>query len=77
MSKILSEAVRCQYAIVEFLAEIHPHLPPYWYILEGDDLGSIAFLFGLSAKDLRTLFVGAGILKSKGEGFETKKDVFH
>jgi len=46
MSEALSEAGLCQYAIVEFLVDIHHHLPPYWYILEGDDLGSVDFLFG-------------------------------
>jgi hypothetical protein len=40
-------------AILEFLTEVHPLLPPYWYKLDGDDVGSLAFLFGLAQKSWR------------------------
>jgi hypothetical protein len=67
MSEPLSEAALCREAIAEFLTEIHPLLPPYWYKLDGDDVGSLAFLFGLSQAKLEALFLRAGILKRKGE----------
>ena len=67
MSKLLSEAALCQEAVAEFLTEIHPLLPPYWYKLDGDDVGSLAFLFGLTQAKLEAFFLQAGILKPKGE----------
>jgi hypothetical protein len=52
---VAQEAYEARYAIVEFLADVHTIMPPYWYKLEGDDLGSVACLFGLSEPDLMTL----------------------
>jgi hypothetical protein len=67
MSAPPSEAVRCREAIAEFLTSIHPLIPPYWYKLQHDDVGSLAFLFGLSEAELEALFLRAGILKQKGK----------
>jgi hypothetical protein len=40
-------------AILEFLTEVHPfYLHTGWYKLDGDDVGSLAFLFGLAQKKL-------------------------
>jgi hypothetical protein len=55
-------------AIAEFLTSIHPLLPPYWYKLQCDDVGSLAFLFGLSEVELEALFLRpAGHLEAKKE----------
>jgi hypothetical protein len=55
-------------AILEFLTEVHPLLPPYWYKLDGDDVGSLAFLFGLAQEKLEALFLWAGIFKQAKTG---------
>jgi len=70
-----SEAVLCRMAILEFLTEVHPLLPPYWYKLDGDDVGSLAFLFGLAQKKLEALFLRAGILKPKGERLQYQRHI--
>ena len=54
---------------------MHPLLPPYWYKLEGDDVGSLAFLFGLSEEKLEALFLRAGILKPKGERLQYQRNI--
>jgi hypothetical protein len=43
--------------ILEFLPEVHPLLHPYWYKLDADDVGSLAFLFGLAQEKLEALFL--------------------
>ena len=70
-----SEAVLCREAILEFLTEVHPLLPPYWYKLDGDDVGSLAFLFGLTQEKLKALFLRAGILKPKGERLQYQRNI--
>jgi hypothetical protein len=60
MSAPSLEAVCCREAIAKFLTSIHPLLPPYWYKLQGDDVGSLAFLFGLSEAELEALFLWPG-----------------
>jgi hypothetical protein len=71
-----SEAVRCREAIAEFLTSIHPLIPPYWYKLQGDDVGSLAFLFGLSEAELEALFLRAGgILKQKGKRVQYQRNI--
>jgi len=70
-----SEAVLCREAILEFLTEVHPLLPPYWYNLDGDDVGSLAFLFGLTQEKLEALFLRAGILKPKGERLQYQRNI--
>ena len=68
------EGSRC--VIVEFLAGFNSMLPPYWYKLEGDDLGSLAYLFGLPEPELQTVFMSADVVRRKGKGFETRRDNF-
>jgi hypothetical protein len=62
-------------AILEFLTDVHPLLPPYWYKLDGDDVGSLVFLFGLAQKKLEALFLRAGILKPKGERLQYQRHI--
>jgi hypothetical protein len=71
------EAVHCREAIAEFLTSIHPLLHPYWYKLQGDDVGSLAFLFGLSKAELETLFLwpGGGILKQKEKRVQYQRNI--
>ena len=61
MGRLSQEGYQAQYAIIEFLADVHTIMPPYWYKLEGDDLGSVACLFGLSGPDLMTLLITADV----------------
>ena len=70
-----SEAVLCREAILEFLTGVHPILPPYWYKLDGDDIGSLAYLFGLSEAKLKALFLRAGILKPRGERLQYQRNI--
>jgi hypothetical protein len=44
MGRLSQEGYQARYAIVEFLADVHTIMPPYWYKLEGDHLGSVACL---------------------------------
>jgi hypothetical protein len=76
MGMPLLEAVHCREAIAKFLTSIHPLLPPYWYKLQGDDVGSLAFLFGLSEAELEALFLRAGILKHVTRKKMPKKYVY-
>jgi ATP-dependent phosphoenolpyruvate carboxykinase len=57
MGRLLQEGYQARYAIVKFLVDVHTIMPPYWYKLEGDDLGSVACLFGLSEPDLMMLLM--------------------
>jgi hypothetical protein len=61
MGQLSQEGYQAWYAIVMFLADVHTIMPPYWYKLEGDDLGSVACLFGLSEPDLMMLLIMADI----------------
>jgi hypothetical protein len=72
MGRLSQEAYQARYAIVEFLADIHTIMPPYWYTLEGDDLGSVACLFGLSEPDLMTLLMTADVVIKRGNGIEIR-----
>ena len=75
MSATLLDAALCRVAIAEFLAEIHARLPPCWHILDGDDVGSLAFLFGLTEPQLDAIFKKAEILKSKGKSLEYQRNI--
>jgi hypothetical protein len=44
MGQLSQEGYQAWYAIVEFFADVLTIMPPYWYKLEGDDLGSVACL---------------------------------
>jgi hypothetical protein len=76
MGRLSQEGYQARYAIVEFLADVHTILPPYWYKLDGDDLGSVACLFGLSEPDLLTLLMTADVVGKKGNGLVIKRNNF-
>jgi hypothetical protein len=63
---------QARYAIIKFLADVHTITPPYWYKLEGDDLGSVARLFGLCEPDLMTLLIMADVCGQEKQRHQNK-----
>jgi hypothetical protein len=76
MGRLSQEGYQARYAIIEFLADVHTIMPPYWYKLEGDDLGSVACLFGLSQPDLMTLLMMVDVVGKRGNGIKIRQNNF-
>jgi hypothetical protein len=76
MGQLLQEGYQAQYAIIKFLADVHTIMPPCWYKLEGDGLGSVACLFGLSEPYLMTLLMMADVVSKRGNGIKMRQNNF-
>jgi hypothetical protein len=53
-------------AVAEFLVEMNPRLPAYWYSLKENGAGSHSYLFGTCEEDFHHLLMAAGVLKTHG-----------
>jgi hypothetical protein len=76
MGRLSQEGYQARYAFIEFLADVHTIMPPYWYKLEGDDLRSVACLFGLSVLDLMMLLMTADVVGKRGNGIKIRSNDF-
>jgi hypothetical protein len=63
-------------AVAEFLMEVNPRLPAFWYSLEGNGPGSLSYLFGMCEEDFRHLFMAAGVLNTRGDHVRFHRDRF-
>jgi hypothetical protein len=63
-------------AVAEFLMEVDPRLPAFWYSLEGNGPGSLSYLFGMCEEDFRHLLMAAGVLKTRGDQGHFHQDRF-
>jgi hypothetical protein len=63
-------------AVAEFLLEVNPRLPAYWYSLKGNGAGSLSYLFGMCEEDFHHLLMAAGVLKTHGNDVRFHRDRF-
>ena len=59
----------------EFLVAVNLLLPGYWYLLKGNDFGSMSHLLGVSPGVLNKLLFEAGILKIRQDSPRTTRIV--
>lgn len=72
-----SDASALRIAIAEFIFEMDPSLPPYWYSIDGDDMKSLAHLFRLRGVEFSGLLTMAAIYVARSDGqLRFHKDVF-
>ena len=77
----MSDNVIMSVAIGTFIADVHQRLPPYWYSLTGEGMGSLACLFGTNEANMCSLLLKAKILfwykeKDKEPEMRFKKKTF-
>jgi hypothetical protein len=77
----MSDNVIISVAIDTFIADVHQRLPPYWYSLAGEGMGSLACLFGTNEANMCSLLLKVKILfwykeKDKEPEMRFKKDMF-
>jgi len=63
-------------AVTEFLLEVNPRLPPYWYSVLGDGAGSLSYLFGMSQASFICVLLAAGVLKKNKDDLRFQEDTF-
>jgi hypothetical protein len=62
----MDDSARVLVAVAEFLMEVNPRLPAFWYSLEGNGPGGLSSLFGMCKEDFHHLLMAAGVLKTRG-----------
>jgi hypothetical protein len=55
------------HAMTEFLLEVDPRTPPYWYSVFGEGPGSLSYFFGMKEDVFIEVLVAAEVLKQHGE----------
>jgi hypothetical protein len=55
------------HAMTEFLLEVEPRTPPYWYSVFGKGHGSLSYFFGMKEDGFIAVLVTAEVLKRHGE----------
>jgi hypothetical protein len=63
-------------AMAEFLAEVNPRLPSFWYSVFGCNMGSLSYLFGMEEESFIQVLTEAGVLYSHGGNLCFSRDTF-
>jgi hypothetical protein len=48
----MDDKEKVRHAMTEFLLEVDPRTPPYWYSVFGEGPGSLSYFFGMKEESL-------------------------